>query len=72
MCNAITVHLGLELFSFRSEVHWANKGQSWYRTCGVPSHRTIAIDAAGRVCVQGKEFMRATAEGTYPIRVFEI
>lgn len=61
-----------EMFRFESEIRWVNKAQSWFKTCGVPRHRYICTDAKGRVCVSGREFMRATAEGTYPIVVYEI
>ena len=61
-----------EMFRFESEIRWVNKAQSWFKNCGVPRHRYICTDAKGRVCVSGREFMRATAEDTYPIVVYEI
>lgn len=70
--NQISVNLGEVLFAFESQARWVNKAKSWYATCGVPTHRTLALDAKGRVCVSGREFMRATTEETYPIVVYEI
>lgn len=70
--TVLTVALKGELFSFHSETHWANKAKSWYATCGVPPHRILTLDGMGRVCVSGKEFMRATAENTYPVTAYEI
>lgn len=61
-----------ELFVFTSEKHWINKAKGYFASCGVPSSRYICLDVAGRVCVSGAEFMRATKEGTYPIVVYEI
>ena len=61
-----------ELFRFESEAQWVNKAKTWFASCGVPKHRYVAVDAAGRVCTSGREFMRATKEDTYPITVYEI
>ena len=68
----ITVKLKREMFSFSSKSQWVNKAASWFANCGVPKSRYLAIDTAGRVCVSGKEFMRAQDESTYPITVYEI
>ena len=70
--SLLTLSIKRELFSFESEKHWINKAQSLFAACGVPRHRYICLDAAGRVCVSGAEFMRATKEDTYPITVYEI
>ena len=61
-----------KLFEFHSKLHWVNKAQGWFANCGVPKHRYIAVDSAGRVCTSGKEFMRAEEENTYPVSVYEI
>lgn len=66
------IQVGPLLFQFDSKLQWVQKAQSWYRHSGVKSSRTIAIDAAGRICTHGREFMRAEEEGTYPIRVYSI
>ncbi len=66
----LEVDLGEELFSFSSEQEWINKAQSWFAGCGVPRGHYLAIDAVGRVCIRGAEFMRATRDDTYPITVY--
>lgn len=68
----ITVKLKREMFAFSSKSQWINKARSWFAICGVPKSRYIAIDAAGRICVSGKEFTRAQDESTYPVTVYEI
>ena len=68
----LTVNLGDEMFRFSSEQEWINKAQSWFARCEVPKRHYIAIDAAGRVCIKGAEFMRATREDTYPITVYRL
>ena len=68
----VNVQLGDELFSFSSEQDWVNKAQSRFANCGVPRGHYISIDAAGRVCTKGAEFMRATSEKTYPITVYRL
>lgn len=61
-----------EMFHFDSEQEWVNKAQSWFANSGVRRGHYICIDANGRVCEKGKEFMRATAEKTYPITVYKL
>jgi alpha-tubulin suppressor-like RCC1 family protein len=68
--NKVTVQLGEELFSFSSKQEWINKAQSWFTQLGCPPNHYICIDNAGRICTKGAEFMRATAENTYPITVY--
>ena len=67
--NQTLVTLGRELFRFESEDHWIEDGRVFYETAGLPSRRTVAIDAKGRICISGAEFARATREGAYPIVV---
>lgn len=61
-----------ELFRFTSMDDWVNHARDRFQGCGYPSHRTVCIDARGRVCVSGAEFMRADRESAYPVRVFLI
>lgn len=68
----LTIRVGGALFRFLSKQHWVDKGRSWYATCGFRPHELITLDAAGRVCRTGAEFMRAEEEGTYPISVYPI
>lgn len=68
----LEVELGRELFAFDSWDRWLNKARGWYATCGYTTGDTVAIDAAGRICVIGRDFARARKESTYPIRVYAI
>lgn len=68
----LLVSFSRELFKFNSKTQWINKAQGWFSTCGVPKNRYIAIDTKGRICVSGKEFMRAEKDDSYPIIVYEI
>ncbi len=38
----------------------------------VRSEDVICVDAKGRMCVKGMEFMRARDENTFPIKVYKI
>jgi hypothetical protein len=67
------VTLGPEVFRFTSHQEWVNKAQSWFRN-RMPieaqrSRRYLAVDAVGRVCMIGRDFMRARDEGTFPVMV---
>lgn len=66
------VSLSRELFRFENERHWVSKAKSWFANCGVPKYKYICLDAKGRVCISGAEFMRATKDDAYPIITYEI
>lgn len=66
------LQLGPLLFQFTSFQQWVNKATSWFDNSGAPTKDTICIDAMGRVCYRGKEFMRARDEKTFPITVYHI
>lgn len=68
----IEMQLGDELFSFSSEQDWINKAKSKFVNCKVPKGQYIAVDAVGRACTKGAEFMRSTTEKTYPITVYKL
>ena len=53
---------------FDSFQQWVNKAQSWLAS---PSHRpAVCIDAKGRRCAIGADFMRARDEDAFPVRYF--
>ena len=68
----VTVNLGNEVFSFTSKQQWANKAHSWFKNSGLRPGEYIAIDAWGRVCTKGAEFMRAEEDDTYPVTVYRL
>ena len=69
--NQVTIVLGEKLFEFSSLMKWEQKAPGWFRSTGVPPSETVCIDAAGRICTCGRDFMRADKEGTYPIAVYD-
>lgn len=69
----LQITVGPEVFRFHSESEWVCKAQSWFRNSGLTGRGNhVCIDAAGRICLKGAEFMRADREGTYPIVVYMI
>lgn len=70
--NNIPISVGPLLFEFRSESHWVNKAASWFGGTGLRENEYVCIDAWGRICTRGAEFMRAEKQGTYPIKVYAI
>lgn len=70
--NVRQVQLGPELFHFDSFQQWVDKAQGWFKSAGQRSCDHICLDAAGRVCMIGRDFMRARDEGTFPVTVYLI
>jgi len=67
----ISIIPGPFLFVFLTHSHWVNKSSSWFRNSGVRADETICVDAKGRLCLTGKQFARAEADGSFPIQVFK-
>lgn len=61
---------------FTSFEQWVNKARSWLgginQSAGryKRAERTICIDAKGRECRNGGDFMRARDEGTFPVKAY--
>lgn len=68
--NTITINVGEQLFEFSSFPDWVCKAPSRFRVAGVRGEDTLCIDAAGRVCRIGAQFMRADREKQFPIKVY--
>ena len=71
--NKRTVCLGQELFEFFSEQDWINKAKSRFgriNNVGITREKYICLDNRGRVCTKGMEFMRATKDNSYPVKVY--
>ena len=68
----LEIQLGPVLFTFLTHASWIGHAASWFRNCGVRASQTVCIDAAGRICTIGEQFMRADREKTYPITVYHI
>ena len=70
--NTVTVTLGEKLFEFSSKLDWINKGPRIWRTHQATEGRAISIDAKGRICQCGAEFMRAEKDNAYPVSVYRV
>lgn len=68
----LSVKVKRELFRFNSQQEWVSKGKSRYANCGVRQGFYLTVDAAGHVMHIGKCFMEATAQGLYPVTVYEL
>lgn len=70
----ITVRVEDEIFEFENYDQWVNKGQSWFAPYkALSDHRYLmSVDAKGRICVWGWEFIRAKAEEAFPVKVYLI
>jgi hypothetical protein len=66
----VEIKVGPEMFRFHSKQHWVNKAKSWFARAEVHREDFVCIDAAGRLCRYGKQFIRAEEDGTYPIVVY--
>lgn len=71
--NTIEVTVGEFLFEFRSYLQWVNKASSWFGNLGSHARRqnVICVDAKGRICRTGREFMRADRENAFPVKAYE-
>lgn len=70
--TTVTIALGCEMFRFESFQQWVNKAQSWFKSASVPSSQFVCIDATGRICGMGKQFMSARDRGAFPVTVYNI
>jgi hypothetical protein len=73
----IPVALGPVALEFDSFQQWVNKAQGWFAALAKNNRnaamkRYLSLDAAGRVCMIGGDFMRARDEGTFPVKVYLI
>lgn len=67
------VRLGNEIFRFTSFSQWVNKASSWFRGAGLrDGYGYVCVDAKGRICQVGREFMRARDEDSFPVIVYSI
>lgn len=69
--------LGPVAFEFSSFAQWVNRAQSWFHNLAATNRnaamkRYLCVDAAGRVCMIGKDFHRARDEDKFPVRLYLI
>lgn len=63
------VQLGPKLFEFETFNCWVNHAQRAWKAADVSVHHTLCIDAKGRHCYIGRDFMVARDDGTFPVAV---
>lgn len=68
----IEITVGDELFSFPTFDNWCDTAQHKFGNAGVTSKDVLAVDARGRLCQKGAEFIRAKDDGTFPVRVYRL
>jgi hypothetical protein len=68
--SKIEVIVGRFEFEYTSFEQWVSKAWSWFGNARLRGDQVLCVDAAGRVCLTGREFMRARDEGTFPIKVY--
>jgi hypothetical protein len=69
------IHTGPELIRFSSFNDWVNHAKSRYASIHhrrIMTEDTVAIDASGRICRYGKQFMSARDRDAMPIIVYHI
>jgi hypothetical protein len=70
----IIIHYGL-VFDFPSYLNWVNTARTKFKReykKGAGDKDFLCVDAVGRICVKGAEFMRARDEKTFPIKTYRI
>jgi len=75
--GGVQVQLGPVAIEFATFGDWVNKAQRRFCELAATNRnaaqkRYLSIDAAGRVCMIGSDFMRARDENTFPVRVYLI
>ena len=61
-----------ELFRWNSFTEWCNRARRDFIRAGVSGPQTLCVDARGRVCTRGKQFMQAKDDGAFPVIVYLI
>ena len=70
MREPAAVILGRYLFEFSSFAHWVIRAPLAWKLEGIRADDTLCIDALGRPCCIGRDFMAARDEGQFPVRVY--
>lgn len=68
--TGIMVKVGEEAFRFNKFSDWINSAGSLFEIAELRGADALCVDAKGRVCLRGKEFMRARDDGSFPIVVY--
>lgn len=68
----LTIEPGPFLFQFESFEHWCDTAKAQFKAYQHDSTNTICLDAKGRTCFRGADFMQAQGDGAFPVRVFSL
>ena len=68
--TGIMVKVGAEAFRFETFSDWMNGAGSLFEIAELRGEDVLCVDARGRICLSGKEFMRARDDGSFPIIVY--
>ena len=67
----LNVKVGAEAFRFNKFSDWVNGAGSLFEIAELRGNEdSLCVDAKGRICLTGKEFMRARDDGSFPIIVY--
>ena len=72
MTNQVLIQLGKKLFQFSSFDNWVDTATAKFKKAGISPSDVVCIDAYGRLCLSGKEFMRARDQKAFPVRVYAV
>lgn len=68
----VQIEVGEKAFEFDSFSRWVNKAQGWFLQRGLTSKDVVCLDAKGRICRIGADFMRARDDDSFPVAVYHI
>jgi hypothetical protein len=63
------VAYGPEAFRFVTFMSWVNMASSWFEFFGLTGKTAVCLDAKGRICRLGRDFMQARDENAFPVTV---
>ena len=66
----VTIWVGNEVFEFADYDNWCDTAKVKFSRAGLRGDNAVCVDARGRICLSGKEFMRARDQGTWPVKVY--
>lgn len=66
----LIVVVGDALFNFTDFDNWCDTARVKFAQAGMTWKDVLCVDAFGRICLKGKEFMRARDEGAFPVTVY--
>ena len=66
----INVKVSAEAFRFNKFSDWVNGAGSLFEIAELKDRDVLCVDAKGRVCLTGTEFIRARDDNSFPIIVY--